>query len=79
MDKRRFNKVAWRDRSASVARTGAPIVETASRPAGGGYRPWNDQVEDGIADDEVPPLFVDQYESVWEVMLARMRKGGGGQ
>jgi hypothetical protein len=72
MDKRSFHMVAGHDRSASVARMGEPRIATASRPAGGGDRPWHEQVEDGIADDEVPPLFVDQYESVWEAMLVRM-------
>jgi hypothetical protein len=77
MDKRSFDRVSWRDRSASVTRMGDPMVQAASRPAGGGDRPWHEQVEDGIADEEVPTLFGDQYESVWGSHAGSYVKGLG--
>jgi hypothetical protein len=75
VNKTSFQIVPWHDRSARLR---ADETSSTTRAMHGGWTPgWgrppaNDVVDDEINDEDLPALPTEQYESVWEVMLAHL-------
>jgi hypothetical protein len=70
MESRTLQVVPWRHRSVGA---GAAFAETP-RLLGAEVTAADDdrELDDGVGDDELPRLCLDQYESIWDAMLARL-------
>ena len=67
MDSRTLPAAAWHDRTAVTA----AFAGSTPVPPGADLGPGDDR-DDLLNDDDLPALYLDQYESVWDAMLARL-------